>query len=406
LKEILRTQIHIIRKNHYLYKYCDDMTFKSKNLYNRANYIVRENFIKDNLFVSSYDLNKILKYEECFTNLPTKTSQQIIIQLGNNWRSFFRAVKDWSKNKDKYEGQPSLPKFKPKNGRNIVFFDYQQGRFKNGKFYFPMTGNHKQYSLYIETTIQKKDFRLLKIRPYGNCYKIEIVYRKQIEENEEYNDNYLAIDLGINNLTTLTNNIGLRPIVINGRILKSVNNYYNKLQAEAMSYIDRGSSNRFQKIVTKRNNIFDTHLHRISRTIINYCLDNNIENIVIGRNKDWQRCSKMGKKNNQRFVQIPYEDLIQKILYKAEEVGIRVAVIEEQYTSKSSFIDNDFIPEKFGNYEFSGKRICRGLYKSGNGSIINADVNGSFNILRKCNPEFYYDDRIKDVSFHPIRFNI
>lgn len=382
------------------------MTFKSKNLYNRANYIIRENFINDKIFTSAFDLNAILKYEDCFSSLPAKTSQQIIIQLGKNWKSFYAGMKIWSKKKDDFCGMPQLPKFKPKNGRNIVFFDYQQGRFKDGKYFFPMTGNKKEYSLFIETTIEKKYFRLLRIVPCGNCYKIEIVYRKQIEEKEIYNDIYLSIDLGINNLTTLTNNIGLRPIVINDKILKSVNNYYNKLRAKALSYIGKGSSNRLKRIDTKRNNIFDTHLHRISRTIINYCLENNIDNIVIGRNKDWQRNSKMGKKNNQRFVQIPYEDLIQKILYKAEEVGIKVIIIEEQYTSKSSFIDNDNIPEKFGNYKFSGKRICRGLYKCKDGTIINADVNSSFNILRKCNPEFQYDDRIKDVSLHPIRFNV
>jgi len=178
------------------------------------------------------------------------------------------------------------------------------------------------------------------------------------------------------------------------------------LFAKAEGYIGKGTSNRIKKISTKKNNITEDHIHKVSRWIINYCIENNIDNIVIGRNKDWQRKSNIGKKNNQKFVQIPFESLINKIIYKAEENGIKVQIMTEQYTSKSSFIDNDVIPDKFGKYKFSGKRIKRGLYQSKNGTLINADVNGSFNILRKCNPEFIYDDRIKGISLYPIRVNI
>jgi putative transposase len=147
-------------------------------------------------------------------------------------------------------------------------------------------------------------------------------------------------------------------------------------------------------------------MHKISKLIIKYCQENKIDNIVIGRNKDWQRNSNIGKKNNQAFVQIPYENFIAKLKYKAEEAGIRIIVISEQYTSKSSFIDSDPIPEDYGEYEFSGKRINRGLYKSKNNIIINSDVNGSYNILRKCNPEFSYNDGIKGIALYPIRLTV
>lgn len=147
-------------------------------------------------------------------------------------------------------------------------------------------------------------------------------------------------------------------------------------------------------------------MHKVSRWIINYCLDNNIQNIIIGKNHDWKRGSKMNNISNQRFIQIPHDSLINKIKYKAEEKGIRIIEVDEKYTSKASFIDNDELPDKIGEYQFSGKRIYRGLYKSKDGILINADVNGSYNILRKGNPGFKYDDRIKDVSLHPIRLNI
>jgi len=382
------------------------MCFKSKNLYNYANYLIRQEFINNNKIISAFTLNALLKNHETFKALPSKTSQQIIIQLGNNWKSFFNGMKEWNNNKSKFCGKPNLPKYKKKNGRNIVFFDYQQGKFKEGKYYFPVRKGEEKYKNFIETDVQEENFRLLKIRPCGSCYKIEIVYRKEVKDFTTFNNNYLAIDLGVDNLATLTNNIGLQPIVINGRVLKSINNYYNKLKAEAQSYIGKGTSKRIQRINLKRNNIVNTHLHKISRWIINYCLQNDIQNIIIGRNKDWQRNSNMGNINNQRFVQIPFEQLINKISYKAEEVGIGVMIIDEKYTSKSSFIDNDIIPTKFGNYTFSGQRIKRGLYQSKNGLLINADVNGSYNILRKSNPEFKYNDRIKGISLYPVRLNI
>lgn len=395
----LRSEIHIIKKNHRLFEYCDQMCFKSKNLYNYANYIIRQEFINNNNLVSAFDLNKDLKNEDVFRALPAKTSQQILIGLGRNWKSYFKSIKDWAKNQGKYTGKPKLPKYKDKEGRNVVYFDYQQGTLKEGKYKFPKS------DYYIETEVQKEDFRQVQIFPYGTCYKISLIYRVKTNENKEINSNYLAIDLGIDNLATLTNSIGKSSIVINGRILKSINQFYNKKLAKLRSHIGRGTSNRIKALNMKRNNIVETHFHRTSRYIINYCVENDISNIVIGRNKDWQRNSNMKKKTNQKFVSIPFEMLIYQLKYKAEDVGINMTVIEEQYTSKSSFVDNDSIPTKFGDHQFSGKRIKRGLYKSKDGTLINADVNGSYNILRKCNPEFKYDG-IEGVSLHPIRVNI
>lgn len=398
--KILRSEIHVINKNHKLFKYCDDICFKSKNLYNYVNYLMRQEFITNNNILSPLDLNKQLKNEDVYKELPSKTSQQVIIKLGKNWKSYIKAIKDWGKHREKYTGMPKLPKYKDKNGRNIIMFDYQQTRVIKGKLRFPKT------DLYIETSVKREDFRQIQIVPYGSCYKIIVIYNKEINEIAKTNDNYLAIDLGIDNLATLTNNIGKQPIVINGKILKSINQYYNKKLAKAMSYVGTKTSNRIRKLSFKRNNIVDTYFHKTSRWIINYCLDNDIQNIVIGKNNDWKRGSDIGRKNNQNFVRVPFEKLIKHLEYKAEEVGIRIITVEEQYTSKSSFIDDDPIPVKFGDYEFSGKRIKRGLYKSKEGLLINADVNGSYNILRKCNPQFKYDERIEGVSLHPIRVNI
>jgi putative transposase len=346
----------------------------------------------------------MLKGEEVFIALPAKTSQQIIILLGKNWKSFFKGIKGWAKHNKNYPGMPKLPNYKDKNGRNVVMFDYTQGSFSDGRYYFPRRDREKIE--YIGTNITKDKFKLLMIVPYGNCYKIELVYEKEILEKEEYNNSYIAIDLGINNLATLTNNTGMRPVIINGKILKSINQYYNKLQSKAMSYVGTGSSNRIQRIRTKRNNIVENHLHKVSKHIIEYCKENNFDNIIIGYNPDWQRNSNIGSKNNQLFVQIPFAELIRKIQYKAEENGVRVFLVHEEYTSQSSFLDNDILPDHSGSYEFSGKRKSRGLYKTNSGTLINADVNGSYNILRKRIPEFKCDDRIEGVALRPVKFNV
>lgn len=398
--KVLRAETHIINKNHRLFNYCDDVCFKSKNLYNYANYLIRQEYISSGKVITAFDLNKQLKNEDVFRELPSKTSQQIIIKLGQNWSSFLKLKVDYSKNKDKYLGVPKLPKYKDKNGKNIVMFDYQQGTLKDGKYKFPKSEH------YIETKVNKSDFRQIQIIPFGSCYKIIVVYKKELNDLMLTNDNYLAIDLGIDNLATLTNNIVKQPIVINGKIIKSINKYYNKKLAKYKSFVGNKSSNNIKRITLKRNNIIETHFHKISRFIINYCMENKISNIVIGKNERWKNKSNMSKKQNQTFVQIPFDTLIKQIQYKGEEKGINVITINEQYTSKSSFIDNDPIPTNFKEYEFSGKRIKRGLYESGSGTLINADVNGSYNILRKCNPQFKYNERIEGISLYPVRLNI
>lgn len=395
-----RSEIHIIKSNHILYKYCDDLCFKSKNLYNYANYLVRQEFFDNKKIVTAFDLNKQLKYHNLFRALPAKTSQHVMLQLGHNWKAFFKSAKAWVKNKDKYTGQPKPPRYKNKDGRNIVRFDYAQGSWKHNKYYFP---NQKEN--FIQTKVNKEQFKLCEIIPYGNCYKISIIYKNDITHKIRERKNILAIDLGVNNIATLTNNIGLQPIIINGRIIKSINNYYHKKMSKAQSYAPQMSTKRTRRLSLKYANILNDNTHKISRWIVNYCVYNNIDTIIIGTTFDWKRNIHIGAKNNQTFYGMPYVQLINKISYKSEEHGINIIFIDEKYTSKASFLDSDFLPENFGEYEFSGKRVKRGLYKSANGILINADVNGSYNILRKGSPQFSYEG-IAGLALIPIKINI
>jgi putative transposase len=217
----------------------------------------------------------------------------------------------------------------------------------------------------------------------------------------------------VNNFVTITSNTGLKPVVINGRIIKAINQYYNKQLAHYKAILKKETgkdwSKRQDKLTTKRNNKIKDFIHKTSRFVINYCIENNIDTIVIGNNKNWKQEIELGKKNNQNFVQIPFSMLIKQLSYKAQDIGIEAIVKEESYTSKASFIDNDSIPEFeeecTKKHIFSGKRIQRGLYRSLNGILINADVNGSYNIIKKAFPKAFVDG-IEGVGLHPIKCNI
>ncbi|MBO6272455.1 transposase [bacterium] len=231
--------------------------------------------------------------------------------------------------------------------------------------------------------------------PKSNYIVLEVIYEKQEKELKKDNKRYMSIDLGINNLCTCTNNCKLNSFIIDGKKLKHINQYFNKCKAYLQSKLNQKqyTSNLINKITKKRNLRIKNYLHNVSKYIVNQAVNNQINTIIIGHNKGWKQETNIGNVNNQNFVQIPFNQLVNLIYYKAKLQGINVILQEESYTSKVSFIDNDFIPVYGLNDELckpSGKRICRGLYKTLNGLKINADVNGSLNIMRKylkCNSD-------------------
>jgi putative transposase len=228
----------------------------------------------------------------------------------------------------------------------------------------------------------------VRIIPQCSCHIIEVVYEKEsIETTGLDPDSYLSIDLGLNNLVTSCDSLNHKSFIVNGRPLKSINQYFNKKRALLMSYIgNRGTSNRIGKLTLKRNCKVNDYMHKASRFIVNYCIEHHIGTIVIGNNKDWKQNCNMGKKNNQNFVSIPFEKLISMIQYKSEEVGIRVVITEESYTSK---VDHYAGEEMCHHDSYLGKRIKRGLYRSSTGKVLNADLNGAIGILRKVSHESY-----------------
>lgn len=391
-----RVERHIIRNDKELNYLC----WLSKNLYNYTNYCLRQSFSHTGKLPSEYELTKkFAKREQAdYKALPAQTSQQVIKLLYNNWKSFFKAVKDYKKNPKKYKGRPKLPSYKDKDGQNIVLFTGQQCHVKEGIIKFPKNV-YKPLRTKVDNVVQ------VRIVPQATCYIIEVVYEK---EGKIYGnlkkEKLLAIDLGVNNLATCVNNVGKKPFIINGKPLKSINQYSNKLKAKYMSYIGgKGTSKRTQSVLFKRNNLIQNYLHHASKLIINYCVDNDIGTIIIGHNSGWKQEVETGKVNNQNFVSIPFNTLIQQIQYKGEEVGITVILTEESYSSKVDHLAFETM-EHHENY--LGKRVKRGLFKSSTGKYLNADVNGAIGIARKVTGDTVIRQLIsRGQALCPVRLN-
>ena len=369
----------------------------AKNLYNLANWYVRQDFFKLNNILNYYDLEYILKDKEAYRKLPSQTSQQILKLVNRNWRAYFRALNEYKSNPEKFKNKPRIPHYKKKNGESISIFTNQQCRIKEGYLYFPKKANLK-----IMKTRIKEKLKEVRIIPLGVKYKIEIVYEKEEKNLGLDKNNIISIDLGLNNIITAVNNIGLDPIIIKGKVIKSINQYYNKQLAHYRSIENKKNNfqdtKRIQKLHLTRNNKLTTLFHRISKNVIKYCIQNNIGIIVIGYNHGWKQNIKIGKKNNQNFVQVPFLRLINQVKYKSELIGITVKTINESHTSKCSFLDNEEIRH---HKKYIGKRISRGLFRTSNGRLINADVNAGYNIMKKAFPNALSVDGIEAFGLMP-----
>lgn len=369
---------HIIGKNHNLWKECDRLCYESKNLYNLTLYTINQEFEQSGKLLSSYDLYHKIKTHDCFKAMPNDVSKQSIFQVNSCWVNFFKALKSFKKDKKKFKGQPESPKYKHKTkGRNVVTVPLRCCRLKNDKILF-----NKNIKLELKTKIN--NLVEVKIVPQSNCYKIQVCYKKECDNNIE-SDNFIAIDLGVNNLATITNNFNKNAIIINGKPLKSINQYYNKKLAKLKSDLQKNhkkhNSNSTKKLTQDRNNKIKHFLHNSSKKIVDYCVSNNVSQIVIGYNEGWKNEINIGSVNNQKFVQIPYLTFINQIKYKAALKGIIVTLNEESYTSKCSALDLEPIQK---HETYLGKRVKRGLFKTSKGVLINSDENGSLNIGRKA----------------------
>lgn len=390
---------HLVRSSNAYFREIDWLTFHSKNLYNAANYIMRQNFFNTGYVHGGNALYHIAKHLNEYSVLPRKVSQQTLTSLSNNWKAWVSAIKVYRQSPGKFTGQPKIPKYLDKGGRFPVTYTRQAISFVDSRF-IRLSGTN----IYVQTKVDYGSINQVRIVPKGTCYVIEVIYEVEPEINDLDYSLVAGIDLGVDNLATVTTNkAGHSPFLVNGRPVKALNQFYNKQRAYYQSRLPDGvhNSRRIQKITEKRNRRIDHYMHVTSRLIINYLVYCGIGNLVIGKNDGWKQNVSIGRRNNQNFVSIPHSRLIKMLTYKAELAGIVVFHQEESYTSKCSFLDLEPISK---HSSYAGKRIRRGLFKASNGALINADVNGAYNIIRKAFPKAF--DGIGDVVVHPVRLNL
>ena len=411
---------HCISKSDPRYSVIDEAAFKSKNLYNAALYEMRQAFFTDGIYLNYNEIQRRMQSHEAYKALPAKVSQQILMLLANNWESFKEAKKAYEENPSKFTGRPRLLKYKHKTeGRNILIYTMQAVSRRKRSL---QRGIIKPSMLPIEVKTQQDPNQIDQVRivPRNGHYVVEVIYSKKPVQAQVDPSFCVAIDLGVTNLAAITaNRVGFIPRLVNGRTLKARNQWYNKRMKELKLCLPKEDRERVTKqmeqITNTRNRQVNHYLHAASKRMIDFLVKEGVGTIIIGKNPLWKQETGMGKRNNQNFVSIPHARFIDMLTYKASLVGIQVEVQEESYTSKASFLDLDPLPTYKPNdeteYSFSGKRIGRRnrLYRTKDGQIICADVNGSYNILRKSKPDAFANAGAKGRAAYvvqPVRLAI
>jgi putative transposase len=376
---------HIIKSNDPRWAVIDHASWMSKNIYNAANYMIRQSYILDNKYLNYYYIEKHFKKNNLLADqqLPLKVVQQVLKQVDHGWHSYFAAMAEYKKTPGKFLGRPKLPSYKHvADGRNVLVYTRQAVNMRQ----FKKRGVIIPSGLDIEIETQQTTFDQVRIVPRKDHYVIEVVYTRTVDPADVHPGRMASIDLGVNNLATIAfNQPGMSPLLVNGRPLKSINQRYNKHKAWLQSQLtgERKTSHQIVSITNKRNRRVQGYLHTASRKIIDALVKRGIGTLIIGKNDGWKQEVNLGKRTNQNFVQIPHARFIEMLTYKAQLVGITVLTSKESYTSKCSFLDNEPVQK---HEHYAGKRVKRGLFCAGNGRLINADVNGAYNILRKAIP--------------------
>jgi putative transposase len=380
---------HVIRDADSRYAAIDRAAFASKNLYNAANYVVRQAYIHEGVYLHYAAIFHRIKEHEAYRALPRKVSNDVLRQLDRDWCAFFAAMASWKADPSKFLGRPRLPRYKDKQyGRNLLIYDIQA---------ISLTGLRRgeviPSQLGISIRTKQATIKQARIVPRSGYYVVEVVYEREPVLAIVNPALCAGIDIGLNNLAALTSNkAGFVPRLVNGRPVKSINQFYNKRKAELQHKLGTpGTTRQMEHLTAHRTRRIDHYLHTASRRIIDLLVAEGIGTLCIGKNPLWKQQVGMGKRTNQNFVQMPHARFIAMLAYKAELVGIQVCVTEESYTSQASFLDGDPLPV-YGASDipiFSGRRVKRGLYRAANGRRINADVNGSYNTIRKVLPDSF-----------------
>jgi putative transposase len=383
---------HLITNQHPFFKEADRLCFLSKNLYNAANYVQRQSFfeaVKSNKTpqkISYETLDKQFQSQVDYQALPAKVSQHVLRQVCQDWDSYRKASLEFKKHPENFLAAPKIPKYKDKQkGRNLLIYTNQalsKPLIRQGIVKLSQTG--------LQLKTQQKRIQQVRVVPKvsQNSSIMEIVYEENLKTLNLFADQVAGIDVGLNNLAAVTSNrVDFKPLLVNGRPLKAINQLYHKEKALLQGKLQEKKTSRLiRELAKKRYWRIENYLHTASRGIINFLEFHEIDTLVIGKNNKWKQEIELGKQTNQNFVSIPHARFIEMLSYKAALKGIRVILTEESYTSKCSFLDREELKKKA---QYVGKRVHRGLFKSTQGILINADVNGSLNIIRKVLPDAF-----------------
>jgi putative transposase len=365
------------------WKAIDQAAFASKNLYNVVSYLKRQAFIHEKTSLSLAHVYHAVKERPEYRVLPAKVANGVLQQVFAAWSSYFAACAEYDQHPEKFLGHPKLPGYLAKDGRNLL--SYEDKAFsrnpKNAGRVLP-----SGLDIVIQTKLPRQDIAMVRIVPKATHYVVEVVYEQTEQPSSVQPQLVASIDIGVNNLAAITSNKpGFRPLLVNGRPLKSLNQHYNKTRAHRQKALPgKQETSRFLDHLTDhRTRAIQYYLHVASRTIIDRLAQEGIGTLVIGKNDGWKQEVTMGKRNNQTFVFIPHARFIAMLQYKAALAGIQVCLVRESHTSKCSFLDLEVI----GHHDqYVGKRVKRGLFRSATGRWLNADVNGSYNIMRRAVP--------------------
>jgi len=371
---------------------------RCKNLYNLGNWLTRQDYFHLGNVLSYYDLDFMCKGAGAYRSLPAQTAQQVLRLVAQNWKAYFRASAEYRKNPAKFYGRPGLPKYKAKDGECVATFTAQQCRCRSGALHFP-----KKASLPpLKVRARVAPLRQVRVLPRGECYVVEIVYERAAEDLGLDKRRAIGVDIGVANLATVAGNAGQRPFVAKGGVTKAVNHFFNKRLAELQSAAEKGNqrvlTRRIRRLCRARDNKVRNIFHKVSCFIVNYCIANDVGTIAVGYNPGWKQNCRMGRRANQAFVQLPFRAFVSQIENKAALAGITTILVDEHYTSRCSAVDGEAVGR---HARYAGKRVSRGLFRTRCGKIINADVNGAYNILRQAVPNALAYG-IQDAGLHPV----
>ena len=376
------------------YKSIKELCHIAKNFTNEAIYNVRQYYFTEDKFLKYKKNYTLLKSSPNYKELNSNIAQQILKEVDGSFKSFFGLIKLAKQGKCSFK-DCKLPHYLPKEGYTALVIGFV--RLNGNKLILPFSNNFKKTHKVVEITIPPvlldKKVKEIRILPKANAgyFEIQYIYETECIQRNLNTQNALALDLGVNNLVTAVSSTG-KSFIVDGRRLKSINQWFNKENARLQfikdkQYFGKKPTNRQKAIARDCNNKVNDYMNKAARMIIDYCINNDIGTLIAGYNVTFQRNSHIGKQNNQNFVNIPYGRLRDKLAYMCELNGITYVEQEESYTSKASFWDKDNIPvynnDNPKEYEFSGNRVHRGLYETANGKTFNADINGALNIMRK-----------------------